>query len=46
MAEKGFNTVLYWDNDNVKDYVSLIPTSGVSGEGIPDLLAVVINYTE
>jgi len=29
----------------VRDYVSLIPTSGVTGEGLPDLLACVVKYT-
>jgi len=46
LAEKGFNTELYWKNDNVKEYVSLIPTSGVTGEGIPDMLACLVKYSE
>ncbi len=45
LAEKGFNTELYWLNDSVRDYVSLVPTSGVTGEGIPDMLACVVKYT-
>jgi len=46
LAEKGFNTELYWKNDNVREYVSLIPTSGVTGEGIPDMLACLVKYSE
>lgn len=45
LAEKGFNTELYWLNEDVRDYVSLVPTSGVTGEGIPDMLSCVVKYT-
>ena len=45
MAEKGFNTSLYWENTDTRTYVSLIPTSGVTGEGIPDLMGVILKYS-
>jgi len=37
--------VPYWENDDPENYLSLIPTSGVTGEGLPDLLSVIIKYT-
>ena len=46
MAEKGFNTALYWENEDIKTHVSFVPTSGVTGEGIPDLLGVILKYTQ
>jgi len=45
LAEIGFNTALYWENNDIKTYVSFIPTSGITGEGIPDLLGVIMKYS-
>lgn len=45
MAEKGFNVAFFWENEDPKTYISVVPTSGVTGEGIPDLLSVIVKYT-
>lgn len=45
LAEKGFNSALFWENPDVSSYVSLVPTSGVTGEGLPDLLGVILKYS-
>lgn len=37
-AEQGINSALYWENDDPKNYVSLCPTSALTGEGLPDLM--------
>jgi len=37
-AEQGFNSVLYWENQDIGEYVSFVPTSAISGEGLPDLI--------
>jgi len=37
---------LYYENEDPKTYVSIIPTSAITGEGIPDLLGVVVNLTQ
>lgn len=37
-AENEYNTKLYWENKELEDYVSLCPTSAITGEGLPDLL--------
>jgi translation initiation factor 5B len=37
-AEEGFNSCLYWDNQDPEDYLSLVPTSAITGEGLPDLM--------
>lgn len=38
-AEEGFNVCPYWENTNPDEYVSLCPTSAITGEGLPDLMA-------
>lgn len=37
-AEQGFNACVYWDNDNIEEFVSFVPTSAITGEGLPDLI--------
>ncbi|PVU86619.1 hypothetical protein BB561_006638 [Smittium simulii] len=45
-AEQGLNSKLYYENKNFAKNVSLIPTSAVTGEGVPDLLALLIALTQ
>ncbi|KAJ3173056.1 hypothetical protein HDU88_004515 [Geranomyces variabilis] len=45
-AEQGLNACLYWDNTNFAKNVSLVPTSAITGEGIPDLLHLLIDLTQ
>lgn len=45
-AEQGLNAMLYTQNKDVKTYVSLVPTSAHSGEGIPDLLMLLVQLTQ
>ncbi|KAJ6230469.1 eukaryotic translation initiation factor 5b [Anaeramoeba flamelloides] len=42
----GMNAELYFKNKSIKDTVSLVPTSAVTGEGIPDLLMYVVQLTQ
>lgn len=37
-AEEGFNACLYWENQDVDEYLSLVPTSAITGEGLADLM--------
>ncbi|AFZ79052.1 translation initiation factor if-2, putative [Theileria equi strain WA] len=46
LSENGLNSSLYWENDNIKKNVSICPTSAITGEGIPDLLALVVQLTQ
>jgi translation initiation factor 5B len=43
LNQKGYNAALYWKNENPDEYISLIPTSGITGEGIPDLLSMIVH---
>ena len=43
LNEKGYNAALYWENEEPEEYISLVPTSGITGEGIPDLLTMIVH---
>ncbi|PMD23185.1 hypothetical protein NA56DRAFT_596825 [Hyaloscypha hepaticicola] len=45
-AEQGFNSELYYENKSMAKYVSLVPTSAHTGEGIPDMLKLIIQLTQ
>ena len=45
-AEQEMNAVLYYKNEDFSKYVSLVPTSATTGEGIPDLLALLVKLTQ
>ncbi len=46
LAEKGLNTYLYWKNPDLRKNVSIIPTSAITGEGVPDLLYMVLKLSQ
>lgn len=41
-AEQGLNAALFYDNPDPKSYVSLVPTSAITGEGMGNLLDLII----
>ncbi|KAI0276147.1 hypothetical protein BGY98DRAFT_987638 [Russula aff. rugulosa BPL654] len=45
-AEQGLNSVLYYENKNFARNVSLVPTSAITGEGIPDMIMLLVNLTQ
>ena len=46
LAEQGLNSELYWKNSDVRKFVSIIPTSAVTGEGVPDLLMLLVKLPQ
>ncbi|KAG0292964.1 hypothetical protein BGZ98_002402 [Dissophora globulifera] len=44
--ENGLNATLYYDNKNLGKYVSLVPTSAHTGEGIPDMIMLLVELTQ
>ena len=46
LMEQGLNCALYWENDDLAHTVSLVPTSAITGEGVPDLLRMLITLTQ
>ncbi|XP_072755875.1 eukaryotic translation initiation factor 5B [Anoplolepis gracilipes] len=42
-AEQGLNAALYYENPDPRNYVSLVPTSAITGEGMGNLLALIVD---
>ena len=34
-AKEGLNAALYWENPDVRTFINVVPTSAITGEGIP-----------
>jgi translation initiation factor 5B len=45
-AEQGLNTELYFRNKDFKKVVSIVPTSAHTGEGLPDLLMLLVQLCQ
>lgn len=45
-SEQGFNSELYYENKSMAKNVSLVPTSAHTGEGIPDMLKLLVSLTQ
>jgi translation initiation factor 5B len=45
-AEQGLNAELFYKNPDVRKYVSFVPTSAITGEGVPDLLSLLVQLTQ
>ncbi|XP_046394214.1 eukaryotic translation initiation factor 5B [Ischnura elegans] len=41
-AEQGLNAALFFENPDPRTYVSLVPTSAITGEGMGNLLALLV----
>ncbi|KAJ4354179.1 eukaryotic translation initiation factor 5B [Didymosphaeria variabile] len=46
LQEQGFNSELFFKNKNMSRYVSVVPTSAHTGEGIPDMIKLIIKLTQ
>ncbi|AEE35891.1 eukaryotic translation initiation factor 2 (eIF-2) family protein [Arabidopsis thaliana] len=44
--EQGLNTELYYKNKDMGDTFSIVPTSAISGEGVPDLLLWLVQWAQ
>ncbi|KAK2737690.1 hypothetical protein FQN57_007438 [Myotisia sp. PD_48] len=45
-ATQGFNSELFYENKSMARNVSLVPTSAHTGEGVPDLLKLLVTLTQ
>ncbi|XP_026687413.1 eukaryotic translation initiation factor 5B, partial [Diaphorina citri] len=45
-SEQGLNAALFYENPDPKTYVSLVPTSAITGEGMGNLLALIVQYCQ
>ncbi|KAL6578292.1 hypothetical protein OROMI_010620 [Orobanche minor] len=46
LQEQGLNTELYYKNKEMGDTFNIVPTSAISGEGIPDLLLLLVQWSQ
>jgi translation initiation factor aIF-2/yIF-2 len=46
LKEQGINAELYWNNNSIEDTVSMCPLSAITGEGISDLLHLIVTISE
>lgn len=45
-AEQGLNAEIFDENKNLGRNISLVPTSAITGEGIPDMLMLLVKLTQ
>lgn len=45
-AEQALNAVLYYENKSFARNVSIVPTSAITGEGVPDMIMLLVNLTQ
>lgn len=45
-AEQGLNAALFYENPDMRTYVNLVPTSAVTGEGMGNLLALIVEMSQ
>jgi len=46
LAEQGLNAALFWENPDPTDYISLIPTSAHSGDGMGNLMGTLVQMAQ
>lgn len=46
IAEQGLNCELYWKNTNPRKIINIVPTSAITGEGIPDMIKLLVDLTQ
>merc|ERR1711962_1213514 len=46
MAEQGLNCALFYENPNPKEYISMVPTSAHSGDGMGNLMALLVQLSQ
>lgn len=45
-AEQGLNAALFYENTDPKTFISLVPTSAFSGDGMGNLISLVVELTQ
>ena len=46
MAEQGLNAALFYENNDPKTYISMVPTSAHSGDGMGNLMALLVQLSQ
>ena len=43
---RGLNAAIYWDNPDPRKFINVVPTSAITGEGIPDMIHLLVDLTQ
>ncbi|EDV19967.1 uncharacterized protein TRIADDRAFT_61546 [Trichoplax adhaerens] len=46
LAEQGLNAALFHENQDPRKFVSLVPTSAITGDGMGDLIALIVKLSQ
>jgi len=46
IAEQGLNARLFYENPDVKTFISVVPVSGISGDGMADLMSLACDLAQ
>ena len=46
LAEQGLNAALFWENPDPEEYISLVPTSAHSGDGMGNLMGQLVEISQ
>jgi len=46
LNEQGLNAALFYDNPDIRTFVSLVPTSAATGDGMGNLIGLVVSYSQ
>ena len=46
LNQEGLNVALYYENPDSRSFVNVVPTSAITGEGIPDMLHLLVDLTQ
>ena len=45
-THQGMNVALFWDKVDFTEYIPLVPTSAITGDGMGDLIALIVTYSQ
>ena len=45
-AEQGMNAALFYNNPDPRTYISMVPTSAITGEGMGNLLMLIVQFSQ
>jgi translation initiation factor 5B len=46
LNQQALNAALFYENENVREYISLVPTSAHTGDGMGNLINLLVNYSQ
>ena len=42
---KGLNVAMFWEKVDFKEYLPMVPTSAITGDGMGDLIALLVQHS-